>query len=194
VKIGIIGAGHIGGTLGELFAARGHDVLYGVREGSDAPGPKGSIAEAAAHGEVVIIAVPGRAIEETIGAAGDLSGKVVVDTCNMGGDPLQSSAEKIAGWALGARVVKSFNQAGWETLNEPVLEGHRAVMFAAGDDEDARKTVIGLGNELGLEMVDAGPLENARLLESMALLWIYLAFRGGQGRGTAFGLLRRGDQ
>lgn len=194
MKIGIIGAGHIGGTLGERFAAGGHDVLYGVREGSDAPGPKGSIAEAAAHGEVVIIAVPGRTIEETIRAAGDLSGKVVVDTCNMGGDPEQSSAEKIAGWAPGARVVKSFNQAGWETLKDPVLGGRRAVMFAAGDDEDARTTVIGLGNELGLEMVDAGPLENARLLESLALLWIYLAMRGGQGRDIAFGLLRRGDQ
>lgn len=194
MKIGIIGAGHIGGTLGELFAARGHDVLYGVREGSDAPGPKGSIADAAAHGEVVILAVPGGAIEGAIQAAGDLSGKIVIDTTNMGGDEGQSGAEKIAGWAPGARVVKSFNQAGWETLKEPLLDGHRAVMLAAGDDEDARKTVIGLGDELGLEMIDAGPLENARLLESLASLWIYLAFRSGQGRDFAFGLLRRGGQ
>jgi predicted dinucleotide-binding enzyme len=194
VKIGIIGAGHIGGTLGELFAARGHDVLYGVREGSDAPGKKGSVAEAAAHGEVVILAVPWRACEEAVAVAGDLAGKVLIDATNMGGDQEQSGAEKIAGWAPGARVVKSFNQAGWETLKEPLLDGHRAVMLAAGDDEAARRTTIELGEELGLEMVDAGPLENARLLESLASLWIYLAFRGGQGRDFAFSLLRRGGQ
>lgn len=194
MKIGIIGAGHIGGTLGELFTAKGHDVLYGVREESNAPGPKGTIAEAAAHGEVVILAVPWGAAEEAIAAAGDLSGKTLIDTTNRGGDAAQSGAEKIAGWAPGARVVKSFNQAGWETLKQPAGSGQRAVMFAAGDDEAARKTVLGLGEELGLEMVDAGPLENARLLESVASLWIYLAFAGGQGRDFAFGLLRRGGQ
>ena len=194
MKIGIIGAGHIGGTLGELLAKQGHDVLYGVREGSGAPGPKGSIAEAAAHGEVVILAVPWGAAEVAIAAAGDLSGKILIDTTHRGGDAGQSGAEKIAGWAPGARVVKSFNQAGWETLKEPVIGGQRAVMFAAGDDEAARKATIGLGEELGLQMVDAGPLENARLLESLASLWIYLAFAGGQGRDFAFGLLREGGQ
>lgn len=194
MKIGIIGAGHIGGTLGELFSKRGHDVLYGVRDGSDAPGPKGSIAEAAAHGEVVILAVPWGAAEGAVAEAGDLSGKILIDTTNMGGDTERSGAEMIAGWAPGARVVKSFNGAGWETLKEPEIGGRRAVMFAAGDDETARRTVIGLGEELGLETVDAGSLQNARLLESLASLWIYLAFRGGQGRDFAFGLLRRGEQ
>lgn len=192
MKIGIIGAGHIGGTLGELWAAKGHDVLYGVREGSEAPGRKADIAEAAAHGEVVLLAVPWRAAQEAVRAAGDLSGKTVIDATNMGGDAASSGAEKIAGWAPEARVVKSFNQAGWETLKEPVIEGQRAVMLAAGDDASARETAMALGREIGLEMIDAGPLENAHLLESLASLWIYLAFRGGQGRDFAFGLLRRG--
>jgi predicted dinucleotide-binding enzyme len=191
MNIGVIGAGNIGGTLGQLFEEKGHDVLYGVREGSSAPGKTGTIAEAAAHADVIIFAVPAKAAQDAIQSAGDLTGKILIDCTNFGGEDGQSGAERIAGWASGARVVKSFNTAGWETLRNPQVDGHRAAMFLAGDDAEARETVLGLGNELGLEMIDAGGLDNAHLLESLAALWVYLAFRGGQGRDFAFSLLRR---
>src|SRR5579859_3760959 len=113
VKIGIIGAGRIGGTLGEIWSGKGHDVLYGVREGSSAPGRTASIAEAAAHGEVIIFAVPWGAAEDAVKACGDLTSKILVDCTNLGGDASGSGAEKIAGWAPGARVIKSFNQTGF---------------------------------------------------------------------------------
>lgn len=191
MKIGIIGAGNIGGALGEVWEARGHDVMYGVREGSEAPGRRGSVSDAAAHGEVVVLAVPWTAAQDALRQAGGLEGKVLVDCTNGGLDANSSGAEKIAGYAPGARVVKSFNQAGWETLKTPTLEGHAALMLVAGDDADAKGIVIGLGQEIGLDMVDAGALANARLLENLAMLWIDLAFRQGLGRGFAFALLRR---
>jgi len=191
MKIGVIGAGRIGGTLGEIWSGKGHDVLYGVREGSSAPGKSASIAEGAAHGDVVALAVPWPAAQDAVRAAGDLSGKILIDCTNLGNDASSSGAEKIAGWAPGARVVKSFNQTGFEHLQNPMFEGHRALMLMAGDDAGAKTVVRHLGEDVGLEMVDAGGLSNAGLLESLAQLWIHLAFRGGLGRDFAFALLRR---
>ncbi|HEX8919768.1 MAG TPA: NADPH-dependent F420 reductase [Chloroflexota bacterium] len=193
MRIGVIGAGNIGGTLGRLWSDRGHDVVYGVRDGGRAPegGRTASIPEAVRQVEVVVLAVPWGAAHDAVQNAGNLSGKVLIDCTNMGGDAQSSGAEKIAGWAPGARVVKSFNQAGWETLEQPELDGHKAVMFVAGDDAEAKQVASELGRELGLDMIDAGPLSNARLVENLASLWIDLAFRQGQGRGFAFGVLRR---
>lgn len=191
MKIGIIGAGNIGGALGRQWQARGHDIMYGVRGDRTAPGRAGTVAEAAAHGDVVVLAVPWSAADDVVREAGDLAGKVLVDCTNLGGDDTGSGAEKIARWARGAHVVKCFNQAGWESLEQPEYGDHRAVMFAAGDDAGAKQTVMQLGQEIGLDMVDAGPLTNAALLEALAALWIDLAFRRGLGRDFAFSLLRR---
>lgn len=191
MKIGIIGAGHIGGTLGEIWSGKGHDVLYGVRQGSDAPGKRGTVAEAAAHGEVVVLAVPWPAVQDALREAGNLQGKVLIDATNGGLDAEGAGAEKIAALAPGARVVKSFNQTGWEHLKQPEFGGNRALTLVAGDDQDAKQTVMQLGQEVGLDMLDGGGLTNARLLESLAALWIHLAFRGGLGRDFAFAALRR---
>ena len=195
MKIGIIGPGNIGGTLGAIWAERGHEVMYGLRPRSETEPPgqarSGSLAEAARFGEAVLLAVPWAAVQDVIAAAGDLTGKIVIDATNMGGDATSSGAEKIASWAPVSRVVKSFNQAGWETLRDPMLGGHRAVTFVAGDDPAAKEVVLGLGRDVGLEMIDAGALREARLLEALASLWIQLAFRQGLGRDFAFGLLRR---
>ena len=191
MRIGVIGAGRIGGALGEAWTKAGHDVVYGVRPGSKAPGRTAGIAEAAAHGDVVVLAVPWSAAREAVAEAGDLDGKILVDCTNLGGDETASGAEKIAGWAPRARVVKSFNQLGFESLRDPSFNGHPAVTFAAGDDAESKEAVLTLGRDVGLEMVDAGPIASARLLENLASLWIQLAFRQGLGRDFAFGLLRR---
>jgi predicted dinucleotide-binding enzyme len=191
MKIGMLGAGRIGGTLGQVWSERGHDVLYGVREESAGEDRRGTVAEAVAHGEIVVLALPWRAVQDVLTEAGDLGGKIVIDTTNGGGAGGRSGAEQIAEWAPGARVVKAFNQAGFETLRQPHFGDHAAVTFVAGDDAVARETVIGLGREIGLDMVDAGGLANAEMLERLASLWIELTFRQGLGRDWAFGLLRR---
>ncbi|NIM50921.1 MAG: NAD(P)-binding domain-containing protein [Gemmatimonadales bacterium] len=104
---------------------------------------------------------------------------------------LLAAAEEIAGWAKGARVVKAFNTLGAQNFLNPRFGGQVANMFICGDDVAAKSTVGKLVEELGFDLVDAGPLTSARLLEPLAMLWIRLAYAEGLGPEIAFKLLRR---
>jgi hypothetical protein len=210
MKIGIIGSGNVGSALGQRWAAAGHEIKYGVRNPAKpelvallkkigARAGAASVAEAAAFGDVIVLTTPWNGTQAAIQSAGKLAGKIVVDCTN----PLKadlsglsvgfgtSGAEQVAHWANGARVVKCFNTTGAGNMTDPRFGTDRAVMFLAGDDDAAKGTVSKLGEELGFEMVDAGGLEIARLLEPVAMLWVHLAFRCGLGRNFAFKLLRR---
>jgi predicted dinucleotide-binding enzyme len=212
MKIGIIGAGNVGGTLGQAWAKKGHDVFFGVRHPQDdktrrllqSIGGKaraGTVAEAAAFGEVVVLATPWAAAEAAVREAGDLAGKPLIDCTN----PLTpdfsglevgfstSGAERVAGWARGAKVFKAFNTTGYNIMANPVLNGIRTVMFVCGDDEAVKPTILQLATDVGFDAVDAGKLVQARLLEPWAMLWIHLAFSGTVGREFGFALLRRGQ-
>jgi hypothetical protein len=210
MRIGIIGSGMVGGTLGRCWAQRGHEVMFGVR---DAANPKvgallaeigpnakaGTVAEAAAYGEVIVLATPWRATQDALRSAGDLTGKVLFDCTN----PLKadlsglevghttSGGEQVAAWAPGARVVKIFNTTGFNNMADPKYGTEAATMFYVGDDAEAKAIAAQLASEIGFDPVDAGPLVNARLLEPLAMLWIHLAFVQKQGRQIAFKLLRR---
>ena len=210
MKIGIIGAGNIGGTLGRAWAAKGHEVVFGVR---DPRGPKvqelvkatggkaraASPAEAAAHGEVVLLATPWAAAQAALRGAGDLTGKILVDATNplrpdLSGLTLghtTSAAEEVARWAPGAKVVKAFNTIGAQHMANPRFGTQSASMLICGDDAAAKKAVLALAEVLGFDPVDAGPLTQARLLEPLAMLWISLAYAYGHGPDIAFKLLRR---
>ncbi len=210
MKIGIIGAGRVGGTLGKAWARLGHEVMFGVRDpGSEKvqgllkeAGPAaraGSIAEAAAFGEVVVLAVPWAAAQDAARAAGDLRGKILIDVTNtltrkvpaLALGPETSSAEEIARRAVGAKVVKAFNTIGAVTMANPKYGTLRADTYICGDDEAAKATVTGLAKELGFDVVDVGPLTSARLVEALTGLWAVLAFDRGLGPSIAFKLLRR---
>lgn len=213
MKIGILGAGNVGGNLGRAWAGRGHQVVFGVRDtGSDkarravaAAGATAgadvravSLSEAAAWGDVVVVAVPWAAVQETLAAAGDLRGKIVIDTTNAirwDNGPVKavegSGAEMVAGWLPGSRVVKAFNTIGAEQMLQPDFNGVPADMFICGDDAAARATVAALAQGIGFEARDAGPLRNAALLESLGTLWIHMATVGGLGRNVAFKLLQK---
>ncbi|MBV8929551.1 MAG: NAD(P)-binding domain-containing protein [Mycobacteriaceae bacterium] len=202
MKIAVIGAGSVGGTLGNAWGRRGHDVTYGVRSPNDekyvALGDVTTNDRAAAGADVVVLATPWQATEEAVQSCGDLTGKVVVDCTN----PLtpdatglevghtSSGAEQVAGWAPGARVCKAMNQIGAPMMDAPQLPG-TPVMFVCGDDDAAKEVTAGLVRELGFEVVDGGDLAVARLLEPYALIWIHLALRRGFGTNWGFGLLRR---
>jgi len=201
MKIGIIGAGNIGGSLGKVWGVKGHEIVYGVRDAGSpktqkalASGAKAvSIAEAAAFGEMIVLAVPGDALKETVAALGDVSGKIIVDTTNrFSAEPnaAPSAAEDIARFAPGARVVKAFNTMGWETLIDPIFSGQAVTAFVCGDDSDAKKVVMNLAQDIGLGAVDAGPLSNAAAVESIARLWVFM-MRNGLGRDFAFTMLKR---
>ena len=150
-------------------------------------------AAAAAWGEVVVIAMPYGALAEALPALGDLTGKVVLDAVNnLGAAPAAPAvAAEIAGMLPGARVVKAFNTIGWNVMADPAFGGERADSYICGDDDAAKGIAAELSRALGFEVVDAGPLASATLLEGLALLWLDLAGRRGLGRDIAFRLLRR---
>lgn len=204
--VGIVGAGNVGGALGERFAEVGIEVRFGVREpGSIAElvARCGGRAEAvsvgeAAQCEVVFVAVPSRALDDVVRDMGDLSGRVIVDCTNPVGPNITlaapkegSNAARIAALAPGARVVKGFNTFGAEFHRDPTIAGTRADVPLASDDAEAKAIVRAIAERAGFAVLDAGPLANAALVEAMALLWIHLAMRGGHGRQVAWKLLSR---
>lgn len=207
MKIGIIGAGNVGGALGRGWVRAGHAVTFGVRDAADPKVAKlreagaraASVAEAAKGAEVVVLATPWEATEDAMREAGDLAGKIVFDCTNpllpqlaglAHGDDT-SGAEMVAGWATGARVVKVFNTTGANNMANPDFHGMAATMFYCGDDGEAKAAAHRLAADLGFDPVDAGALDQARLLEPLALLWIRLAYVQKQGRDIAFKLMKR---
>ena len=209
-SIAIIGTGNVGGALGARLAKAGYAVRFGARAGKD-PGEllaragNGASAhppaEAVAGAEVVILAVPGKVAVAAATGLGSLEGKVLVDcTTPVGWDggpvwsppPEGSNSAALAAALPGARVVKAFNTFGAEFHADPSLPGGPADVQIAGDDDAARQQVAAIAERSGFTPVDAGPLRNAALLESLAVLWIHLATVGGRGRNAAFRLISRG--
>jgi predicted dinucleotide-binding enzyme len=209
MKIGIIGAGNVGGTLGRAWARQGHQITFGVKDLSDphvhelvaqiGGNAQAATVREAAGADVVALTVPWDAVQTVLESAGDLNGKILLDCTN----PLQgnnltapvsvqsSGGEQVAAWARGARVVKTFNILGFEGMADPHFEGEAATMFYAGDDAEAKAVAATLAREMGFDTVDAGPLASARMLESLAAFWGQLAYPQGLGRNIAFRLLKR---
>jgi predicted dinucleotide-binding enzyme len=209
MKIGILGGGSVGGTLGAAWAKQGHGILFGVRD-TGAPDMRdllnrcggrakaGSPADAAAFGDLIVNALPWPAAKAVLSSL-NFAGKILLDATNpllpgLAGIEVgttTSGAEQVAQWAPGARVVKVFNTTGFGNMANPVYQGKPIPMFYCGDDADAKTTAAQLAKEVGFTPVDAGPLANARLLEPLALLWIWLANVGGLSRDFAFQIVKR---
>jgi predicted dinucleotide-binding enzyme len=178
VKIGIIGSGRIGGTLGGLWAKAGHQVMFSSLDlehdkalaASVGPNARaGTSREAAAFGDVLLIAVPYRALPQVGKDLGELlKGKVVIDAANpivaRDGDIATWARDKGAGLASaellpGARIVRAFNAIGAARL--PTFsqsQGERTGMPMAGDDKNAIAIASRLVRDVGLEPVLIGPL------------------------------------
>jgi predicted dinucleotide-binding enzyme len=172
MKIGSIGAGNVGGALAKLWQEAGHDVRAGGRD---------SVADVAAHGEVVLLAIPAVAVDAALDAAGPLDGKVLIDATNDLAGDWPSLAGHIAERAPGAKVVKAFN-AFFAPIFEKAaqLEPPASLVFC-GDDAAAKETVSELIRDIGLEPVDVGGLDQAGNVEAFARMNVNLGF--GQGRG-----------
>jgi predicted dinucleotide-binding enzyme len=209
MKIAVIGTGSVGGTIGRRLAELGHSVSFGVRNVLDADAKAligtirgnarlASVADAAKDAEVVVLATPYAANAAAIAAAGNLSGKILIDVTNPIGPDFSlatgfttSGAEEVAKLAPRAKVFKAMNQVGFEVMADPGFAEGKPVMFVAGNDPAGKAVVLELVSSLGFEAIDAGELAIARLLEPYAMLWIHLMARRNQGRNFAFALLRR---
>lgn len=184
MRIGVIGSGRIGGTLGGLWAKAGHEVMFSDRDLEQAKraaegltnARTGSSKEAAAFGDVVLIAVPYAAlpaIAKEVG--GDLKGKVVIDPNNpipkRDGEMAVEAREKgaavsTAAMFAGARMFRAFNAIGFATFQR---EAHRppprlAVPVAA-DDAEALKLGMQLVEDAGFEPVAVGKLADSRIFD-----------------------------
>jgi predicted dinucleotide-binding enzyme len=182
LKIGIIGTGHIGGTLAKLWVAAGHEVLISSRHPDELKplakqlGPRarvGTPAEAAAFGDVVVVSVPYKALPQ-VGRdlKAELAGKIVLDTCNpypgRDGDMANDARKKGTGVASpeflpGTRLVRAFNainagSLGSEAHRKPPLIG----IPLAGDDAEALKVAQRLVSDAGFEPVVVGGLARAK--------------------------------
>jgi predicted dinucleotide-binding enzyme len=176
MRIGILGAGRIGGTLGRLWIDGGHDVLVSSRHPESITDlPAGKLRRAAEFGDVVLLALPWAAAQETADAIAPLvEGKVVIDATNRFGDDGprdvggSSSSELLAARVSGARLVKCFNTVLWTRLRDagrPAGDPERLAVFVAGDDPDARQVAAGLASDAGFDAIDAGALREGRRLE-----------------------------
>jgi NADPH-dependent F420 reductase len=211
MRIAVIGAGNVGGTLGRRWAELGHDVTFGLRRSEEGAGAvkgggvlpaRAAIAdprEATRGADVVVLATPWPAVPDVLRELGDaLDGVTLVDATNPlrpglmidAGPNGESGAERVQALAPRARVVKAFNTTGFDNMRDPIYSGERTVMFVAGNDTGAKQRVMTLATELGFDSIDAGALTRARELEHLAVLWISLA-AGGLGRNIAFRLVRR---
>jgi predicted dinucleotide-binding enzyme len=219
MRIGILGAGNVGGTLGRRLAEAGHDVAFGVRQpakgatavkGGDSLPPRAravSPADAVKGADAVLLSTPWGAAQDALREAGAdrgaLDGLVLLDATNPikagfvldVGPSGESGAERIQAAVPNAKVVKVFNTTGFNNMQNPAYDGASTVMFYAGDDTAAKRVAHDLAAALGFDAVDAGNLVQARLLEQLAMLWIALAYGAAGapalGRDFAFRLVRR---
>jgi 8-hydroxy-5-deazaflavin:NADPH oxidoreductase len=178
VRIGIVGAGRIGGNAGRLFAGAGHEVMFsGSRDpakleaaATAAGGARtGSPSEAVEFGEVVMLSVPWRAVEDVVAQMGPLDGKVVIDTTNQygagGWEQLPKPAAQVNAERMpGARLVKAFNTLTVGFQSE--APGRGVAMFLGGEDAAAKELVAGLIGEIGFEPVDVGGWAEVPIMEA----------------------------
>jgi 8-hydroxy-5-deazaflavin:NADPH oxidoreductase len=178
MKIAVVGAGHIGSTVGRLWHAAGHEVTFAAQ---DAAEPRtlaaelgehahaATVADAVAAADVVLVAVPGPEVVDVLTAAGSLGGRVVIDAANMMGKD-RLSLRQLAGMFPQARWVRAFN-----TLQARVLadENHRQprwVLFLSGD-ETAKPAVAQLITDAGFEPADLGGVDDSQFQEPGSALW-----------------------
>jgi hypothetical protein len=189
-KIGIIGDGNVGSALHQGLQRAGYQV---DSVGKEPPRVK----QLAQGADIIFLAVPFSERQNALREMGDVSGKTIVDVTNAMGDDMllaidpnkQSGAEQLKEWAGGATVVKAFNTLFAQHMDKGTLHGERLTVLAASDDEGAKKRVIELAKAIGFDAIDAGPLENARWLETLGMLNIKLGYGVGHGPAIGFKLV-----
>ena len=181
MRIGVIGAGRIGGNAARRFAQAGHDVLVSYSRDLDKlqalaaeiGARAGTPREAAEFGEVVMLSVPWRLVDDVLAEVGPLDGRIVIDTTNQfgpgGWEDLggRTAAQVNAQRMPGARYTKAFNTltAGFQAQAAGRTGPDRVVMFLCGDDEEAKRVVAGLIDDAGFTPIDLGGTADAAPME-----------------------------
>jgi predicted dinucleotide-binding enzyme len=198
MNIAILGAGAMATGLAGRFARAGLNVVLGARDPIRAQKlaeeigrgvQAGSIAGAAQSADILVLAVPFAATADTLAAAGNVDGKIIIDVTNPLNEDFSgltvglttSAAEEIQRSAPNAKVVKTLNTVFAQLLGKARLGGKRITAFYAGDDSAANAQVSAILERAGFKPTYAGPLKNARYLEPLAGLNIAFGYALGAG-------------
>ncbi len=215
MKIGILGSGDVGQTLGAAFLKEGHAVTLGTRDAAkekivqwkakNTGANTGSFADAARFGELLVLAVEGRVAADVIKLAGteNFSNKIVIDVTNpvAAAPPTngvlhfftsfeESLMEQLQKLLPQAKFVKAFNSVGNTQMYKPEYAAGRPSMFICGNDSAAKKTVTGVLDAFGWDTEDMGSIEAARAIEPLCMLWCIPGFLHNQWT-HAFKLLKK---
>jgi predicted dinucleotide-binding enzyme len=181
MRIGIIGAGRIGGNCARQAVKGGHEVMLSFGRdrsklealAAELGGSAGEPADAVAFGEAVILSVPWGAIPDALAQAGDLGGKIVVDTTNQfGSGPMPAEGQTAASFNAermpGARYTKSFNTltSAFQAEAASRQGDERVVQWICGDDPEAKQLVAGLIEDMGYVPVDFGGTATCHVREA----------------------------
>lgn len=212
MKIGILGSGEVARTLAGGFLKHGHEVKLGTRDSGKlaawaTQNPRAAVGgfdEAAAFGELLVLAVKGTAVPAVLGAAGatNLAGKPVIDTTNPIADAPPSNGvlkfftnldrslmERSQHDFPDVRFVKAFNSVGSVRMVDPQFAEGRPTMFICGNNQAAKQMVGKILDQFGWETADMGGAEAARAIEPLCMLWCIPGFLRNEWT-HAFKLLR----
>lgn len=212
MKIGLLGSGVVGQTMGLGLTKIGHHVMIGTRDpsklldwqkGAGNNASVGSTKEAASFGEAIILATAWDGTEQAIKDAGEenFKNKILIDVTNpldfskgvppkMLSSPGNSAGEQVSKWIPGAKVVKAFNTIGSHIMVSPKREEGQPDLLIAGDEE-GKELVKQIAQSWGwISIVDMGGLNQSYLLEALAQLWIEYGFKYNTWN-QAFKLLRK---
>ncbi len=212
MKIGVVGAGKLGTGLAKHLVKKGHAVMLSFskdlaklkNEATSLGARHGTPAEAAAFGDVIVLATPWAATAEGLKQIGRVVGTKILWDCTNAIKPDMtglltgtntSGGEEVAKLAPWAKVVKAIPPFA-EVLHSPTasIDGWRPGVIVCGDDAEARKVVARLVEDIGGAPVNAGPLSLARCAEPAALLLVQLAYLYGFGPRIGLTLVREGSE
>lgn len=203
MRVGILGSGGVAQTLASGFNQHGHDTMLGSRSpgklaGWIAENPKieaGTFADAAAFGELLVLAVKGTAAAEALRTAGaaNLGRKLIIDATNPIADvpPAngvlqfftnleESLIERLQTEFPESRFVKAFNSVGQASMINPAFKDGPPTMFICGNDDEAKRVVTSILDQFGWEAADMGTVEAGRAIEPLCMLWCIRGFRENQ--------------
>jgi predicted dinucleotide-binding enzyme len=189
-KIGIIGSGNVGSALKSGLEGAGYEVKSAGHDPKD-------VRAATAWGDIVILAIPFGSIDDALHVMTDaVQGKVLLDVTNaltpnyeLALGCTTSGAEELQRKAPKAKVVKAFNTVFAKNMSSGVVKGEKLTLFVAGDDKAAKELVLAAGKGIGFDPVDAGPLKNARWMETLGYFNIQLGYTLKMGPDIGFRLV-----
>ena len=189
-KFGIIGDGNVGSALKRGLEAAGYEVKSSGRKPKD-------VQETAAGGDIIVLAIPFGAVDDALSVLGDaVQGKILLDVTNaltpdyaLAIGCTTSGAEELQKKSPKAKVVKAFNTVFAQNMSTGTVKGEKLTLFAAGNDAGAKELVLSAGKAMGFDSVDAGPLSNARWLETLAYFNIQLGYMLKLGTDIGFRLV-----